>query len=254
VHRFYIPPAAWNPDDLRLDEAESHHGLNVLRLQPGDRVTVFNGRGVEATAQIAEADKRQVRLRIIQSHKTAPFSCRITLAQAVPKGKNMDLIVQKATELGASEIAPLLSDRTIARLEDADDAAAKQAKWQSVVIEAAKQCGQNWLPVVAKPQAPKEFFAGRARVFDLMLIASLQPDSRHLREILHENTAHGGRAPASALILVGPEGDFTPAEISLAKSAGCQPITLGPIVLRTETAAIYCLSVLSYELLTGKRQ
>ena len=78
-----------------------------------------------------------------------------------------------------------------------------------------------------------------------MLIASLQPDSRHLRAYLEE---HGSPRPASALILVGPEGDFTPAEIGLAKSAGCRPITLGPIVLRTETAAIYCLSVLSYEL------
>ena len=81
-----------------------------------------------------------------------------------------------------------------------------------------------------------------------MLIASLQPDSRHLRTYLEE---HAERKPASALVLVGPEGDFTPAEIALAKSAGCRPITLGPIVLRTETAAIYCLSILSYELQAG---
>ncbi len=88
--------------------------------------------------------------------------------------------------------------------------------------------------------------------FDLMLIASLQNDSRHLRAWLEEYAAgQPGRKPSSALILVGPEGDFTPAEISLAKSAGCRPITLGPIVLRTETAALYCLSVLSYELLTA---
>ena len=82
-----------------------------------------------------------------------------------------------------------------------------------------------------------------------MLIASLQSDSQHLRALLEE---HPAAKPKSALILVGPEGDFTPAEIGLAKSAGCRPITLGPIVLRTETAAIYCLSVLSYELLTSR--
>ena len=147
----------------------------------------------------------------------------------------------------------MISERTVARTDDAESAAAKQAKWQATVIEAAKQCGQNWLPTVAAPQTPKEFFAahGGKPAFDLMLIASLQNDSRHLRAWLEEYAAgQGGRKPSSALILVGPEGDFTPAEISLAKSAGCRPITLGPIVLRTETAALYCLSVLSYELLT----
>ncbi len=253
MHRFYIPPSAWNPDDLRLDEAESHHALNVLRMQEGDKAVAFNGQGREATVTIAlGSTKRDVRLKVLQTNKSPALSCRITLAQAIPKGKNMDLIVQKATELGAAEIVPLVSERTVARLDDEEGAAAKQAKWQTVVIEASKQCGQNWLPTVAAPQTPKEFFAGRAGAFECMLIASLQSDARHLRVLLEEFSTSHGRLPMSALILVGPEGDFTPAEIGLARSAGCRPITLGPIVLRTETAAIYCLSVLSYELLTGK--
>ncbi len=255
MHRFYIPPTAWNPDALVLDEAESHHALNVLRLQEGEKIVVFNGQGTEATAQVVPGStKRAVQLQVLHKAKTPPLPCRITLAQAVPKGKNMDLIVQKATELGAAEIAPLLSERTVARLEDDESAAAKQGKWQATVIEAAKQCGQNWLPTVALPRAPKEFFGTMTRgAFDLMLIASLQSDSKHLRHLLEEYAAGhpAGGKPRSALILVGPEGDFTPAEIGLAKSAGCRPITLGPIVLRTETAAIYCLSVLSYELLTS---
>lgn len=256
MHRFYIPPAAWNLDALRLDEAESHHALNVLRLDVGEKVVVFNGEGTEATVQIAEGStKRDVRLQVLHKAKSVPLPCRITLAQAVPKGKNMDLIVQKATELGAAGIAPLLSERTVAKLDDGENASAKQAKWQATVIEAAKQCGQNWLPSVALPRTPKDFFAGLGRgAFDLMLIASLQSDSKHLRTLLEEYAAGhpSGGKPASALILVGPEGDFTPAEIGLAKSAGCRPITLGPIVLRTETAAIYCLSVLSYELQSGR--
>ncbi len=235
---------------LRLDAAESHHCLGVLRLQVGDKVVVFNGQGQEATAQItADGTRHEVHLTVLHQARSAPLPCRITLAQAVPKGKNMDLIVQKATELGAAAIAPLLSERTVTRLEGDEDAAAKQKKWQTVAIEAAKQCGQNWLPTVAAPRGLKEFLAERP-AFDLLLIASLQPEARHLRPILEEYTgSHDGQRPASALILVGPEGDFTPAEISLAKSFGCRPITLGPIVLRTETAAIYCLSVLSYELL-----
>ena len=246
MHRFYIPPAAWNPDALRLDEAESHHALNVLRLQAGDKIVVFNGQGTEVTAQVLpESTKREVRLQTLHRAKTPPLPCRITLAQAIPKGKNMDVVVQKATELGAAEIAPLLSERTVTRVESDENASVKQSRWQATVIEAAKQCGQNWLPSVARPQTPKEFFAGHGPgTFDLMLIASLQSDSQHLRALLDEHAVK----PRSALILVGPEGDFTPAEIGLAKSAGCRPITLGPIVLRTETAAIYCLSVLSYEL------
>jgi 16S rRNA (uracil1498-N3)-methyltransferase len=169
------------------------------------------------------------------------------LAQAIPKGKNMDLIVQKAVEIGAAEIAPILSDRTVVRLDE-KSAGSKQSKWQTIAIEAAKQCGQNWLPRVQVPRTMAQFFQQSHR-FDLRLIGSLQSDAVHLKKILAEYRAEHGDRPASVLMLVGPEGDFTPAELSLARSHGCRPITLGPIVLRVETASIYCLSVLSYELL-----
>ena len=159
----------------------------------------------------------------------------------------MDLIVQKAVEIGAAEIAPILSDRTVVRLDE-ESAVSKQAKWQTVAIEAAKQCGQNWLPRVHGPQSMAQFFQ-QPRRFDLQLIGSLQSDAVHLKKILAEYSAEHGDRPTSVLMLVGPEGDFTPAELSLARSHGCRPITLGPIVLRVETASIYCLSVLSYELL-----
>ena len=255
MHRFYIPPSAWNLDHLVLDAGESHHALNVLRLKPGERVVAFDGRGREVTAEIApDPGKHAVLLRPRgPAVKTPPLPCRITLGQAVPKGKNMDFIVQKAVELGAGEVAPLLSERTVTRLETAEDAASKREKWQTVAVEAAKQCGQNWLPEVGLPHSPRDFFQSRGpRAFDLMLVASLQTDARHLRNWLAEfRDAHDEATPKSALVLVGPEGDFTPAELGLARSAGCRPITLGPIVLRVETAALYCLSVLSYELLAG---
>jgi 16S rRNA (uracil1498-N3)-methyltransferase len=162
----------------------------------------------------------------------------------------MDLIVQKAVEIGAAEIVPLLSARTVVQL-DRESAAQKQAKWQSGALEAAKQCGQNWLPQVQRPRAPEEFFAGIApNRFDLRLIGSLQPGARRLKEILRDHEhEHEKKRPESVLIVIGPEGDFTPAEIALARSHGCAPLTLGPIILRVETAAIYCLSILSYELL-----
>jgi 16S rRNA (uracil1498-N3)-methyltransferase len=246
MHRFYLAPEQWHPDALLLSGAEAHHCRNVLRLEAGDKIVLFDGRGRELTAQIESAEAH-VQLRKLHEAQTPPLRCRITLGQAIPKGKNMDLIVQKAVEIGAAEIAPILSDRTVVRLDE-ESAASKQAKWQTVAIEAAKQCGQNWLPQVHTPQTLAQFFHEHRR-FDLQLIGSLQSDAVHLKKILAEYSAEHGDRPASVLMLVGPEGDFTPAELSLARSQGCRPITLGPIVLRVETASLYCLSILSYELL-----
>ena len=247
MHRFYIAPESWNIDALALTGTEAHHCRNVLRLEPGDKVVLFDGRGRELTAEIISSDSSEISLRKLHEAKTPPLRCQITLGQAIPKGKNMDLIVQKAVEIGAAEIAPVLSDRTVVRLDE-ESAASKQAKWQTVAIEAAKQCGQNWLPRVHVPQTMAQFFQ-QPRRFDLQLIGSLQSDAVHLKKILAEYSAEHGDRPTSVLMLVGPEGDFTPAELSLARSHGCRPITLGPIVLRVETASIYCLSILSYELL-----
>jgi 16S rRNA (uracil1498-N3)-methyltransferase len=241
--RFYIPPHIWSSDRLALDADEAHHAVDVLRLKAGDRITVFNGQGAEALAEIVQAKRDAVELRRLSATKTEPLRCEITLGQAVPKGKNMELIIEKATELGAASVAPLLSERTVVQA-DAGDALRKQQKWQRTAVEACKQCGQNWLPRIQTPRTPRDFFHAGQK-FDLMLVASLQPDARGLKDVLAE---HGPKRPASVLVLVGPEGDFTPAEISLAKSHGCQPITLGPIILRTETAALYCLSVLAHEL------
>ena len=247
MHRFYIPPEDWNSDALNLHGGEAHHARDVLRMKRGDRAVLFNGRGREITAEVVDLAKDEVRLRKLQEAETPPLRCRIILGQAIPKGKNMDLIVQKAVEIGAAEIAPLISERTIVDL-DSREAEQKREKWQQVATEAAKQCGQNWLPEVRAPQKLKDFFS-HAGATDLRLIGSLQPDAVHLKKILSDHIAQHRYRPRSVLMMVGPEGDFTPAELSLAKSQGCLPITLGPIILRVETAAIYCLSVLSYELM-----
>ena len=245
--RFYIPPARWNLDRLVLDEDETHHATDVLRMKAGDHAAVFNGEGAQAAVEIASIGKRAMELKLLRPSQSAPPACGITLGQAIPKGKSMDLIVQKATELGATSVVPLLTERTVVQF-DARDAEKKRGKWQAVAIEACKQCGQNWLPAVLSPQTLCTLFNGKP-AFDLLLIASLQPDALHHKAVLAHYLRATKANPASVLVLIGPEGDFTPAEIALAKAHGCRPITLGPIVLRTETAALYCLSVLSYELL-----
>ena len=247
MHRFYISPENWDPDALALTGSEAHHARDVLRMKPPEKLVLFNGRGREITAEIVDLSGDGIQLRKLHEAETPALRCRITLGQAIPKGKNMDVIVQKAVEIGAAEIAPIISDRTIVQV-DPESAAQKHAKWQQIAIEAAKQCGQNWLPQVHGPRSLGDFFAASA-TFDLRLIGSLQPDAQHLKEILADYSSEHRHLPESVLMLIGPEGDFTPAELALARRHGCHPITLGPIILRVETAAIYCLSILSYELL-----
>jgi 16S rRNA (uracil1498-N3)-methyltransferase len=248
MHRFYISPENWDSRALTLTGSEAHHARKVLRMQAGDKLVLFNGKGCELTAEITNAADHEIRLRKLHEGETPPLRCRIVLGQAIPKGKNMELIVRKAVEIGAAEIAPIISDRTVVQL-DSESAAQKQSKWQQIAIEAAKQCGQNWLPRVHAPKKLAEFFSASEQAFDLRLIGSLQPDAQHLKKILDTYSSEHGDRPRSVLMLVGPEGDFTPAELALVRRYGCQPITLGPIILRVETAALYCLSVLSYELL-----
>jgi len=244
--RFFLDPSQWS-DTAQLQGDEAHHALDVLRLKTGDRIAVFDGLGTEAVALITGESKSSVSLRLGTRSSTGALPCEITLAQAIPKGKNMDLIIQKAVELGARRIVPLLSERTVIHLEPGENAR-KREKWLSVAIGACKQCGQNWLPEIADPQSPAAFFSGPSAPSELSLVASLQPDARHIKTVLASAATDLGHPPRSVTVLVGPEGDFTPAEIALAKSSGCRPITLGPIILRSETAAIYCLSVLSHEL------
>lgn len=240
MHRFYIPAPEWDPDALVITGADAHHCRDVMRCQIGDRIAVFDGAGTQAVGTISAMGKGRVELEAESLERTPPLRASLTLCQAIPKGKNMELVVQKATELGAAHIVPLLTENTVVRL-GAQEAAKKQQKWQRIAIEACKQSGQNWMPQVSVPVGLASYLDG-ADATGLDLVASLQPGARHLKEVLPQTPA------ARARVLIGPEGDFTAAEVEAVIRAGHQPISLGPIILRTETAAIYCLSVLAHEL------
>ncbi|MEI6416403.1 MAG: RsmE family RNA methyltransferase [Verrucomicrobiota bacterium] len=149
--RFYLPPHAW--DAAQLNEAETHHAQRVLRLQPGATITVFDGDGREASATIEAFHKKNASLRLGALQQTPRPPVEITLAQAIPKGRNMDLIIQKAVELGVTRIIPLVTDRTIVRCQDDET---KQERWQAIALEACKQCGQNWMPTVEAPCSLQE--------------------------------------------------------------------------------------------------
>lgn len=245
-HRFYLPADQWNLENLALADEEAHHCLEVMRCREGDRVVVFNGVGAEAEAEITVAGKSRVELKVRLIGGTPRPPAVLTLGQAVPKGKNMDLIIQKATELGVSRIVPLLSERTVVSLEG-EDLEKKRQKWQRVAVEACKQCGQNWIPEVAAPTKVEAF--ARQSKDPLRLVAAISPEARTLKALLAARASEGERSPDAASIMIGPEGDFTPAELSQALSHGFAPLSLGPIILRSETAAIYAISIVGYELM-----
>ena len=246
MHRFFLPPEHCQDASLCLTGEQAHHARHVVRVRPGERVAVVDGAGHEIVCEVQGYDRDQARLTVVEKRfQTAPSS-QITLLQAVPKGKLMEAIIQKATELGAFRIVPLLSERAVARFDD-EEGTRKADKWRSVAREAIKQCGSAWLPIVEQPMAPNQFLA-RKENFELALIASLESGSRPAREYFRAFEAEHRQMPKSVCVWVGPEGDFTPAETEAIKSHGALPITLGRLVLRVETAAIYCLSILNHEL------
>jgi 16S rRNA (uracil1498-N3)-methyltransferase len=246
---FWIPSGT-DPVEILLGPEESRHLVTVNRAPVGATVTVFDGRGTEWIAELQDADRRTARLRVRSARPAKPLPWAVTLGQALPKGDGMDAIVRKATELGAARIVPLASERSQVHLAE-DRSEKKLEKWRTAAIEAAKQCGNPWLPAISPVQTTAAFMES-ARGYDLKLIASLRPGALPLRAALAAFRAArppvAAARPPAVVCLIGPEGDFSPTEMNLAQSFGFVDLTLGPLVLRCETAAVYALSVLAYEL------
>lgn len=250
MQRFYLPSEHCAGPELKLTGREAHHALHVMRVRRGERVVVLDGAGAEYLCEAREPASDSLALALVQKNSAAPLPCQLTLLQAIPKGRMMEAIIQKATELGVRRVVPILSERVVPQFDE-DSVEAKAQKWQQVAVEAIKQCGNPWLPQVECPVTPKAFLA-REEKFDLALVGSLQNDRRHPRDCFAAFQAGHGRLPQSVGVWIGPEGDYTPAELSAIKGHGALPISLGPLILRSETAALYCLSVLNYELQAGR--
>lgn len=235
--RAYLPPSAWTETPF-LEGDEAKHLSQVLRIQPGAVVTVFDGLGNHAEARVLSVSKQRVDL-MLELAESAPTSLPdITLVQAIPKGKNMDWIVQKAVELGVSRIQPLVTRHTI--VSPGGD---KAEKWRRTALEACKQCGQFTIPIIEDPLPFAEWLANRPSA-DLEVIASLADNPRNFRETLR-------LLPdlESITLAIGPEGDFSSEEMTAALAAGFVPVTLGDLVLRVETATMFCLSAIRFHYL-----
>jgi len=217
-------------------------GLGSL-VGPGTVVTIGNGEGGEAVGEIVETGPGGIVVKVRERRPRGAAEWRLTLVRAVPKGERMEWIVQKAVELGAWSVVPVMTERGVVRLEG-ERAANRVTRWQRIAVEAAKQCRTAWVMRV-EPVATLSQWLGAAGRPGELVVGSLEDDARPFRDVCAGLRQQPSRSVA---MLIGPEGDFTPTELAAAKAAGARPVTFGRRVLRVETAAIYALSVLAHEL------
>jgi 16S rRNA (uracil1498-N3)-methyltransferase len=243
--RFYAPPAAFAPDgqSVVFGAEETRHARDVLRLQRGDEVYVFDGAGREYRCAIAEIDRNSTRLNLVERAQPArPESpLKLTLAVALLKGERFDLVVQKATELGASGIVPLATARADARIRGAEDSARRVRRWRRIALEAAKQSGRACLIRIDDPNDFESFVGRTADKHELRLMFA-ERDGISFAEL----AASLASKPASITALVGSEGGWTDEEITLARGAGWDILTLGGRTLRAETAALAVTALLQH--------
>jgi 16S rRNA (uracil1498-N3)-methyltransferase len=220
--------------EVQLPVAGAYHVVRVLRMREGTSLNIFDGNGAEFQAEIAKVDGERVTVTVgNRASVTAESPLRITLVQGVSRSERMDWTLQKATELGVTAIAPVLTARSVVRLDE-KQAQKKQAHWRAIVSGACEQCGRARVPNVAQPIALRDYFSTvKKDGMRLVLSPSAQGSLAGLATL-----------PNKVELLIGPEGGLEDEELAAARTAGYTPVRLGPRVLRTETAAVVALSVM----------
>jgi 16S rRNA (uracil1498-N3)-methyltransferase len=231
--RVYVDAAPVTGAQLRLQGSAATHIARVLRLGRGAALTIFDGRGGEYAARIAELRKDTVLVDVGEHRKIErESSLSVTLAQGISRGERMDFVVQKATELGVRRIAPVTTERSVVRIEEGPAAEKRLRHWRAIAVAACEQCGRNRVPEIAPPQTLEAWLASLA--------------SHTVRLLLSVEGGSVSELPAASdlTLLIGPEGGLTDEEQRRAREAGFIGLRLGPRVLRTETAALAALAVL----------
>jgi len=233
--RFYCPQPLAAGAIVDLPEAVAHH-LHVVRMQPGDTMTLFDGRGGQYLASLLEVGKKRASARV-EEHQAIDVELPwpVTLAQGLPEGSKMDWIIEKAVELGVAAVQPLAAQRSVVRLSG-ERAEKRHAHWQGVIVSASEQCGRNRLAQLAPVTDFNRFIALPAAspriLFSPRATQSLAGWAREA-------------GPQAVTLMVGPEGGFSEAEEQAAIDAGALALSLGPRVLRTETAALAAVAALN---------
>jgi 16S rRNA (uracil1498-N3)-methyltransferase len=254
IYRLYVPDLsqAGEADELSLPTGEVHHALHVLRLRQGDTVELFDGRGLRGSGNIASVARNSMTVRTAGRPELTPRRApAIHLGFAVPKGNRLDYLLEKATELGAASIEPVMFQRSVAGAEELS--AEKQARWLGQCIAAAKQSALDYLPTIAQIMPLEQWANIAASLADGKTPASPQAESRQVvclmgdasRQAVAINQALSLDRPADIYLLVGPEGGITDEERELARRAGFQAVRIGWTTLRVETAVLALMSAVS---------
>lgn len=239
-HRFYISPHCVTPPTIRLGGDTAYQIKTVLRLRPGDEIIVLDNSGLERRVVLTEVDKNNVQGQIIsQQPCQGEPKLNLTLYQATLKGQKFEWVLQKGTELGISSFVPIICQHSVVR--DLAALAQKQARAQQIIREAAEQSGRGKLPRLQQPCLFEEAVT-QVQAKDLIIIPWEEATGLSLKQVL--SAAH----IRSIALFIGPEGGFAPEEIELAQRSGAMIVTLGPRILRAETAAIAACAAIMYEM------
>lgn len=243
MQRFFVTPDQVGEDKIRIQGSDVNHMKNVLRMRPGEEVMVSDGNNRQYRCRVEDYPEGEAVLAILEAGLVdTELPSRIYLFQGLPKQEKMELIVQKAVELGVCQVIPVQTRRCVVKL-DAKKAAKKVQRWQQIAESAAKQAGRGYIPAVSEVMTFQEALAF-SETLDIRLIPyELADGMEGTRKILD-----GTRPGQSVGIFIGPEGGFEKEEVGRAVEAGAMPITLGKRILRTETAGIAVLSILMYRL------
>ncbi len=241
MHRFFIPQL-YN-ETMTITGVDARHISKVLRMQPGDELQLVSDDGVSAIAEIAAIDAESVivhcKEKLAESHEPA---VRLVLAQGLAKGEKMDFIIQKAVEMGAYSVVPVAMEHSVVRLDGAK-AQKKVERWQKIAEAAAKQSKRDIIPQVQQVQTMAQMLA--ANDCETKIIAYECEDKKSLRAALQE--AKQAHSLSSLLLIIGPEGGISEAELAAARAAGAVPVSLGRRILRAETAGLVAISAIFYE-------
>jgi 16S rRNA (uracil1498-N3)-methyltransferase len=234
LNRIYCDGPLTGGTETDLPSAGAYHVARVLRMREGAPLSVFDGSGHEFRAEIVKVDGDRVTVKLGDAVPgTAESPLKITLVQGVSRSERMDWTLQKATELGVAAVAPVLTSRSVVRLDE-KQATKKQAHWRGIVVGACEQCGRAKIPSVSAPMTLREYFTN-VRKDGLRLVLSPSAPA---------SLVGLSSMPSKVELLIGPEGGLDDDELHAAQKAGFMPVRLGPRVLRTETAAVVALSVL----------
>jgi 16S rRNA (uracil1498-N3)-methyltransferase len=239
MHRFYVGRV--DGDKISISDAEQlHHLKNVLRLKVNDAVVVFDSAGNEYTGVIDSMDKKQAAIKVTASRPARRPGIALTIACAIPKGDRFDDIIDQLTQLGVERIVPMWTERVVVKLDDARKEA-RLKRWRTIAQNAARQCQRNSIPII-EPVTGVADVISQSQKYDLKLIPHLTGERKLIKDVLASARLKDG------IVLIGPEGDFTPEEVELALNAGFIPVSLGDTVLRVATAAVAVASYIRFSL------